>query len=357
LLALSCTICYNDTQIIGGKITKMEDNKQDSNNSLDKQETVVEQKEGGAATESLDASVNKNTETTTDTQRFVPKKGIGQRVQKIVGGLNIYLLLFFLVLILVGFIGFASYTSNKKAEQESVITGQELTQEDLENISSSDQSVGDPQQTLTIASNAVFNGRVLVRSDLDVAGTIRVGGALSLPGITVSGTSAFENVQVANNLSIAGNAAVQGTLTVQQNLTVGGSASFAGQISAPSLSVERLILNQDIQINRHIDAGGGTPAASRGSGVGGAGTVSISGTDTAGTVSINFAPGAAAGVIANITFTNTFSQTPHVVITPVGSSCANLNYYVNRTTGGFSISSTNAGGSGTSCAFDYIAID
>ncbi|MEZ6331213.1 MAG: polymer-forming cytoskeletal protein [Candidatus Saccharimonadales bacterium] len=139
-----------------------------------------------------------------------------------------------------------------------------------------------------MASNAVFNGRALVRNDLDVAGTIRVGGALSLPGITVSGTSASENVQVANNLSIAGNSAVQGTLTVQQNLSVGGSASFAGQISAPSLSVERLILNQDLQINRHIDAGGPTPVASRGSAVGGAGTVSVSGTDTAGTVSINF---------------------------------------------------------------------
>ena len=49
-----------------------------------------------------------------------------------------------------------------------------------------------------------------MRDSLDVAGTIRVGGALSLPGITVSGTSAFENVQVASNLSIAGNAAVTG---------------------------------------------------------------------------------------------------------------------------------------------------
>jgi hypothetical protein len=149
----------------------------------------------------------------------------------------------------------------------------------------------------------------------------------------------------------------RGTLTVQQNLSVGGSASFNGQISAPSLSVDRLILNQDIQINRHIDAGGPTPVASRGAAVGGAGTVSVSGTDTAGTVSVNFGPGSTAGVIATITFANNFSQTPHVVITPVGSSCAGLNYYVNRTTGGFSINTLNAGGSGASCAFDYIAID
>ena len=339
----------------------MEDNKpnpQDTSETVEPTSTEIEQGSTSTeASESLDATVNKNTETTDDTQRFIPKKGIGQRVQKTVSGINIYMLLFILVLFIVAFIGFASYSSNKKAENQSVINGQELSQQDLENLASSDQQVGDAQQTLTIASNAVFNGRVLVRNDLDVAGTIRVGGALSLPGITVSGTSAFENVQVANNLSIAGNSAVQGTLTVQQNLSVGGSASFAGQISAPSLSVERLILNQDLQINRHIDAGGPTPVASRGSAVGGAGTVSVSGTDTAGTVSINFGPGSAAGVIASINFANNFSQTPHVVITPVGSSCANLNYYVNRTTGGFSIGTTNAGGPGTSCAFDYIAID
>ncbi|HPD98748.1 polymer-forming cytoskeletal protein [Candidatus Saccharibacteria bacterium] len=339
----------------------MEDNKpnpQDTSETVEPTSTEIEQGSTSTeASESLDATVNKNTETTDDTQRFIPKKGIGQRVQKTVSGINIYMLLFILVLFIVAFIGFASYSSNKKAENQSVINGQELSQQDLENLASSDQQVGDAQQTLTIASNAVFNGRVLVRNDLDVAGTIRVGGALSLPGITVSGTSAFENVQVANNLSIAGNSAVQGTLTVQQNLSVGGSASFAGQISAPSLSVERLILNQDLQINRHIDAGGPTPVASRGSAVGGAGTVSVSGTDTAGTVSINFGPGSAAGIIASINFANNFSQTPHVVITPVGSSCANLNYYVNRTTGGFSIGTTNAGGPGTSCAFDYVAID
>lgn len=331
------------------------DPKDDS--SLEKQDTSTTPKVDENS-DSLDSTVNRNTSTEADgKERFVPKKGVGQRIQQVTDKVNIYLMLFILILVLAGIAAFATYNSAKNSTNESIITGQELSQEDLESLQSGDQQVGDPQQTLTIGSNAVFNGRVLVRDNLDVAGTIRVGGALSLPGITVSGTSAFENVQIANNLSISGDAAVQGTLTIQQNLSVGGSASFAGQISAPSLSVERLILNQDLQINRHIDAGGPTPSASRGSAVGGAGTVSVSGTDTAGTVSVNFGTGTSAGVIANVNFTNTFAETPHVVITPVGSNCANLNYYVNRTTGGFSIATTNSGGSGTSCAFDYIAID
>lgn len=304
--------------------------------------------------ESLDGT--KNSTTVEDAPRKKPRKSISQRVQGLISGANIYLLLFILVLLLASFAAFASYTANKKATQ-STINGQNLSTEDLQNIKNNETTIGDSKQTLTIASNAVFNGRVLVRDSLDVAGTIRVGGALSLPGITVSGTSSFENVQIGNNLSVSGNQAIQGTLTVQRNLSVGGSATFAGTISAPSLSIDQLIMNKDIQLNRHIDAGGTSPRVTSGAAVGGAGTVSISGSDTAGTVSINFGTGLAAGIIANITFGQTFTQTPHVVITPVGSNCANLNYYTSRTTGGFSIGTTNAGNPGSSCAFDFIAID
>jgi hypothetical protein len=127
----------------------------------------------------------------------------------------------------------------------------------------------------------------------------------------VSGTSAFENVQVGSNISVAGNAAVQGQLTVQKDLTVGGNATFAGNITAKRISIDIFTLNGDLQLNRHIDAGGPSPRVSGGSGLGGAGTVSISGTDTAGTVNVNFGFGTSAGVLANISFTDTFNQTPH----------------------------------------------
>ncbi len=340
------------------------DNKQDTtdpaNNSLENSETTVAPQNSPTATtednsDSLDGT--KNTATIEDAPRKKPHKSFGQRIQDLIAGINIYFLLFVLVLLLAAIASFASYKASKKAADQNNVAGQALSTEDLQNLKNNDTTVGDAKQTLTIASNAVFNGRVLVRDSLDVAGTIRVGGALSLPGITVSGTSSFENVTVGNNLSVSGNEAVQGTLTVQKNLSVGGSATFAGTLSAPSLSIDQLIMNKDIQLNRHIDAGGPTPRAASGTAVGSAGTVSVSGTDTAGTVSINFGTGLVAGIIANITFGNAFAQTPHVVITPVGSSCANLNFYVNRTTAGFSIGTTNNGNPGSSCAFDYIAID
>lgn len=321
-------------------------------NSLEIQDTEVKQ----SATGNADGAVIDATQETV-TNYKPPKKPFGQRVKESILKINVYVLLFLAVLALAGFAAFISYRTSKDAEQNANVLGQDLSAEELAKINQSETAVGDAKQTLTIASNAIFDGRVLVKNNLDVAGTIKVGGALSLPGITVSGTSTFENVSVASNLTIAGNAAVQGGLTVQRNLTVAGGASFGGTISAPQITIDKIVLNSDLQINRHIDAGGATPGVSRGSAVGGSGTVSVSGTDTAGTISINFGPGSGPGIIANITFRNNFAQAPHVVITPIGSSCAELNYYVNRSTGGFSIASTNTGNAGASCAFDFIAID
>jgi cytoskeletal protein CcmA (bactofilin family) len=292
-----------------------------------------------------------------DVEHVKVKKSAAQKVQALTSKVNIYFVFFILILILVGIFSFASYRAAQNTDTIS-LDGQELSTEDLKNLNNADAEVGDPKQTLTIASNAVFNGRVLVRDNFDVAGGLRVGGELTLTnGANIAGTSSFENIQLANNLSVAGNGAIQGTMSVQGNLTVGGSATFAGALSAPSLSIDRLILNGDIAINRHIDAGGPTPGVSRGSGVGSSGTVSISGSDTAGTVNLNFGTGPVAGILANITFANPFTEVPHIVITPVGSQCANLNYYINKSAGGFSIGTTNNGPSGGSCAFDFIAID
>lgn len=340
------------------------DNKQDtfnpSDNSLESTETVPQQatvitpiSDGG---ESLDSGQTPSTSFNQDEEpREKPKKSLAQKVQSLTSHINIYLLLFILIILLAGIATFASFRASKNAANQSNITGQTLTADDLKNLKNNDTQVGDPKQTLTIASNAVFNGRVLVRDSLDVAGTIRIGGALSLPGITVSGTSAFENVQVGSNLSVAGNSAVQGAMSVQKNLSVGGTASFAGTVTIGTLSVDKLIMSGNLQINRHLEAGGGTPGIRRGSGIGSGGTVSINGSDTAGTVNLNFGTGAG-GQLAIINFTNAFYQTPHIVITPVGPSCSAFNYYITRTTTSFTIWS-NGGSVSGSCSFDYIAID
>jgi cytoskeletal protein CcmA (bactofilin family) len=290
------------------------------------------------------------------------KKSKGSLVSKIANRVNIYLLGFILLIIVSLIIVFVVIqSSNKKAAQQEEITSQELTQEAIDNLSSNEATVGDPKQLLNIESNAVFAGKVLIRDGLDVAGPIKVGGDLNLPGITVSGKSAFDEVQV-NSLSIAGDTSVQGVLTVQNGLTVNGKASFAGAVSAPSLTVDALSLTGDLQFARHIDAGGGTPSVSGGGAIGSGGTVTISGTDTAGTVTINVGSGAAAGVLANVTFASAFNGNPHVVITPIaslgsGPVTGTGKFYLSaRSSSGFTIA-TSAGLSSGSISFDFVVID
>jgi hypothetical protein len=114
-----------------------------------------------------------------------------------------------------------------------------------------------------------------------------------------------------------------------------------------------LQLTGDLQINRHIDAGGPTPSVSSNGAIGSGGTVSVSGTDTAGTVTINPGGGAGNGSIATVSFAQSFNQTPHVVVTPIGKS---VNYYITRTTSSFTVHITQSLSSG-SFSFDYIVID
>lgn len=284
------------------------------------------------------------------------KKRLGGGIKGLIGHLNIYLLLFILILVLSSFIVFIGLQRSKKELAQPIIKTTPLTQETLDQLNGSDAIVGDAKQTLSIESNAIFANGVLVKGSLDVAGPIKVGGALTLPGITVSGASTFDQIS-ANGMAVSGDAGIQGSLNVQNNLTVAGSAQFGGPVSVPQLSAQSLVIEGDLAISRHIDAGGGTPGLSGGTALGAGGTASISGTDTAGTVSINTGGGPGAGCFATISFAIRFNGVPHVVITPVGSGAAGLNYYIIRNTANFQICTASPPPGGSSFAFDYIAID
>lgn len=284
------------------------------------------------------------------------KQSFGKKVRGLIGHLNIYLLIFiFIVVLAVGFV-LIGIQRNKKVDKPTTTISQTLSPDELKKLSESEQKIGDPKSTLSIESNAIFSGKVLVRDSLDVAGTIKVGGALSLPGISVSGASTFDQI-TANNLSITGNTAVQGQLNVQKGITSTGGATFGGPISAPQLTVQSLQLSGDLQLTRHIDAGGGTPGKSDGSALGAGGSAAVSGTDTAGTVNINTGGGAGAGCFVTVSFTQRFNGTPHIAISPVGAAAGSLNYYITRSNSNFSICTASAPPAGQSFAFDYVAID
>lgn len=320
--------------------TPMDENeKNTSSNSLEDQSTLVNQD----GVTPVQASNNENAP---------KKKKRNLNPLKLIQRLNIYFLFFILIVLIAALVVYIGYQRDAEDSEQVIVDTQSLTAEELAELSGSDAVIGDPQQLLTIESNAVFSGQVLVRDSLDVAGTIRVGGDLSLPGITVSGTSNFDQIQ-ANNLSIAGDTSIQGSLNVDASITSGGAGTFGGVLSAPSITTDSLQLTGNLQVVRHIETGGPTPNIARAGGVGSGGTVSISGSDTAGTVTINPGSGAGNGPVATITFANAFNQTPHVVVTPIGRY---VQYYITRTTTSFTIHIVGSLSTG-SFAFDYVAFD
>ena len=270
--------------------------------------------------------------------------------------INIYLLLFILLILISGAIVVGTYFANKRAAQGSVAT-QSLNSDTLKQLASNDVTVGDPKQVLNVQSNAVFAGKVLVRDSLEVAGTIQVGGSLNVPGITVSGNSVFDQIQVNKGLSVQGDTSIQGQLAVQKGLTVAGGASFGAPISAPSVTVNTLQLNGTLQLTNHIAIGGTTPGRSNGTALGSGGTTAVSGSDTAGSINVNTGSGAVAGCFLTVNFTQKYNSTPRVLVTPIGLAAGNLGYYVNRTTSSFSVCAANTPPSNTSFGFDYWVVE
>jgi len=267
---------------------------------------------------------------------------------------NIYLVLFVFVMVLaIG--GLIVLTLKSKEDARKNLTSQGLTQDALKQLASTDVTVGTPKQILTIQANAVFAGAVLIRGDLEVAGALRLGGKLSLSDLAVSGTSTLSDVN-ANNITIGNNLNVQGTLTLKSGISVAGQSNFNGGIVTSSITAGVLQLNGNLKLTHHITAGGTLPSIVKGSAVGSGGTVSLSGSDTAGSVTINTGSSPPAGCFATITFSETFDNVPHVVIAPVGTAAASLNYYITRSTTNFIICTTSAASSGQSFGFDYIVM-
>jgi cytoskeletal protein CcmA (bactofilin family) len=271
--------------------------------------------------------------------------------------LNLYFVLFIVALILSigGIIAGLKFT-NVSTGNNPQKTGS-LTDKQIADLKGNTTIVGDSQQVLDIQGNSVFEGQVLMRKNLDVAGSIKVGGSLSLPAITVGGTSSFGQIQVNDKLSVNGDTTMQGRLNVQDGLTVAGSANISGALSAGQLNITNLQLNGDLTINRHITSSGGNPSKSNGSSLGGGGTASVNGSDTAGTVTINTGSSPSAGCYITVNFTRAFGSTPHVVISPSNSNGAKIQYYASRTTSNMSICSATSPTSSKTYTYDYIVID
>lgn len=275
-------------------------------------------------------------------------------IKQIFRKINVYFLGFVMLVIVAGAVTIVNYINSTKPPVVPSIASQELTEDALKQLANNDASVGNTSQTLTIQGNAIISGQTLMRGDLNVAGDLQTGGDIRGPALTISGDSNLGNTQI-NTLQVAQNTAVQGDTTLN-TLSVSGEASLSGPVTASQITVTRLILsgNAVLEVPNHVMFTGGTPTRSPNQGViGNGGTVSMSGSDTAGTISINTGNNPTSGCMLRITFQQAFSRQPRVLVSPVGSSAGSLQFYTERDSNGFSLCSVNAPAANRSFAFDY----
>ena len=268
---------------------------------------------------------------------------------------NIYFLLFLLVVIIAGAVATVSYLNSKKTPKAPSIATQTLSQDALKQLANSDATVGDTGQTLTVQGNAVFSGQVLVRSDLGVAGSITLGGTFTVANLVVSNTANLGTTQI-SSLQVAQGATFQGLLTVQNGLDVAGSTAFSGPVTVGQLTVSKLTMSgtSQLEIPNHIAFTGASPGRTISAGVLGAGgSGSVNGSDTTGTINLNTGSGPAAGCFVKLTFNKPYANTPHVLVSPIGSAAGQTNYYVDRDTTSFSLCTNNAPPANQVFAFDY----
>lgn len=269
---------------------------------------------------------------------------------------NVYLLAFVLILAVSVIISVVLYLNSTKTPEVPKVLSQELTQDALKQLANTDASVGNTNQTLTIKGNAIIDGQTLMRGDLNIAGNLQTGGSIRGPSIAISGNANLGSAQI-NSLQIAGDTAVQGNTTLR-NLNVSGTSSFSGPVTAGDMTVTKLTLsgNASLTVPNHISFPGSSPSRTNvnNAALGTGGSVSIGGSDTAGTVNVNTGNNPTPGCFARFVFNQAFSKSPYVLISPVSAGAGQTQFYTNRTTTYFEICTANSAPANQTFAYDYL---
>lgn len=346
--------------------SSLQSDPQDDVNSLEGSDTVIEQ---GGQSAPVQAPPNgfaqppMSTPPLSDGPVHRPPSDLGPQqkgpnfFKRLWARMNIYILVFALImLVAIGVVIVLTVKDRQQANVQNTINTQGLSESTLKQLANSEATIGSSSQILNIESNAIFSGSVLVKKDLEVAGNIKMNGALALPGITVSGTSTLNQVQ-ATTLNLSGAATVNGILTARNGLSVTGNGNFTGNLSATQVTTGSLQLNGDLILTHHITGGGAIPGLSRGIALGAGGTASVSGSDTSGSITMNTGSSPAAGCFATINFTRAYNGPPHVSVTPIGAAAGGIPFYVNRSSSSFSVCTASPAAAGQTFGFDYIILN
>ncbi len=262
-------------------------------------------------------------------------------------------------------------SANQAVNREDVT----LSAETLGGLGVSRNPVGTKGTQLTIGPDTQFNGEVVVGGDVRVQGGLKLSksftapegsfttlkaGKASLSSLNVNGDATVNNLISRKDLTIAGSSRLQGPVTITaltsitNNLNVSGNLAIGGVLSAKNFQANTLTSTATLKIGGHIITGGSGPGISKGGGVSGVATVNGNGNDASGTVNITLGVGASAsGTLASVEFSNAYSGTPRVLVTPFNGGLGN--FYVTRNTTGFTVHTTSTLGAG-SYGFDYFVV-
>jgi hypothetical protein len=248
----------------------------------------------------------------------------------------------------------------------------------LNSLGVSRNPIGSTGTELVVNPDSRFNGKVIIGSDVSIAGELKLNskfsaseaslaklqaGDTSLEQLNVNGDGTVTNLNLRRDLAVVGATRLQGPVTVSQlmtvnnNLNVTGSLAVGGTLSARSFQASSLVSDTTLTIGGHVITRGAAVSVGRGAALASVDTVSISGNDTSGTVAVNLGSNAnRSGILANVAFRQSFSGTPHIVVTAVGGPVDDV--YITRSAGGFSIGvrSITSGLSGAGYAFDYVVM-
>lgn len=342
--------------------TKMpDDSKQPQPEKLDIQEGSPDESNAGAAPKTATSSFNNDIRPRRSSYKPSSKATfMGLAVVGAILAVNIGVVIFVMK---------GQDDQAKKINRETVT----LSSEALSQLGMSKTAVNNAGTELVIGPDSKFNGSVTMGSQVNIAGELNLNSTLSAADaklaklqandvqfdqFNVSGDGTLSSLNLRKDLIVAGTTNFQGAvsmaqlLTVNNNANIAGSLAVGGSLSVRNFQASSLVSDTTLTIGGHIITRGNAPRVSAGGGAGSNGTASVSGNDASGTIAVNVGAGSGGGLLVSLSFTNAYSSTPHVVITPVGRYA---NVYVNRTASGFTISAEGSLAPG-GYAFDYMVM-
>lgn len=248
-----------------------------------------------------------------------------------------------------------------------------LSSDTLNSLGVNKTAVGNEGAKLTVGPDSTFNGTVTIAKNVSIGGDLQLNSKLSvtqasiaslqagessLGKVTVNGDVSADSLLLRKDLTVPGTTRLNGAVTIAQLLTVNnnvnvtGSLAVGGSLSVHNFQASSLTSDTTLTIGGHVITRGGTPSVTAGSGLGVTGTVTLSGSDTSGGISLGIGVGNGGGLLCKVKFAMQYASTPHVVVTPVGR---NLNLYINRNADGFDVYADGAIPAG-GYAIDYIVM-